>query len=105
MQQILGSTIDEETRCIHYNGETDIIAIKMHCCIQFYACINCHNENENHTATVWPKTAFNTEAIFCGICKSTLTIAQYLQANNSCPNCQASFNSKCSNHYHLYFEQ
>jgi uncharacterized CHY-type Zn-finger protein len=102
---IYGNTIDNETRCQHYQSDKDIIAIKMHCCNKYYACITCHNEKETHTTSVWPKENFNTAAILCGVCKTELSIENYLAANNNCPNCQAAFNPKCSNHYHLYFEQ
>jgi uncharacterized CHY-type Zn-finger protein len=103
--KIYGENIDDETRCKHYHTVEDVIAIKMHCCNKYYACIACHLENETHAASVWPKETFHTNAIYCGVCKSQMSITNYLASDNTCPNCKASFNPKCSNHYHLYFEQ
>jgi uncharacterized CHY-type Zn-finger protein len=102
--KIHGSLIDNNTRCSHYNSELDIIAIKLKCCDKYYACINCHNEMEQHEAIVWQKNEFNEKAIICGSCKTELSINNYLICNNTCPNCKSSFNPKCKNHYPFYFE-
>lgn len=99
-----GKLIDSETRCAHYNSPLDIIAIKMKCCIQYYACIDCHNELETHEVIIWSKNEFDTKAILCGACKAELTINEYLACDNTCPNCKSLFNPKCSNHYHYYFD-
>ena len=101
---IYGNTLDTESRCTHYHSSLDIIAIKMKCCNKYYACIFCHEENEDHSATVWPKSEFDTHAILCGNCKTEITITQYLKSKYECPNCTAAFNPKCSNHNHFYFE-
>jgi uncharacterized CHY-type Zn-finger protein len=102
---VKGKILDEQTRCVHYHSPLDIIAVKMNCCGIYYSCIYCHNEEAGHAAVVWPETEFTNKAILCGNCKQELTISQYLQSNNSCPGCKASFNPRCSNHYHFYFEQ
>jgi uncharacterized CHY-type Zn-finger protein len=102
--QIQGKTIDNETRCVHYHSDLDIIAIKFKCCGDYYPCFSCHEEAVDHVAQTWQKDEFDTFAIICGICKHELTIHQYLQSDSTCPNCQAAFNPKCSNHYHLYFD-
>ena len=39
-----GTAVTARTQCAHYHSERDIIAIQMHCCRQFYACIECHRE-------------------------------------------------------------
>jgi uncharacterized CHY-type Zn-finger protein len=102
---IHGTDVNERTQCAHYHSERDIIAIRHKCCGEFYACSHCHNEAANHPAEVWPKVEFQTEAIYCGNCHHTLSIASYLSCDSTCPHCQAAFNPGCANHYHLYFEQ
>ena len=102
---IYGTGVNERTQCSHYHSERDIIAIKFKCCDAFYACIQCHEEAVSHVPQVWPKAEFQIEAIYCGHCRHTLSIASYLGCNNTCPHCQAAFNPGCANHYHLYFEQ
>jgi uncharacterized CHY-type Zn-finger protein len=102
---IRGGDVDAQTRCRHYHGPTDIIAIKMKCCGEYYACKDCHEELASHAIKVWPRAEWpTTKAILCGNCSTELTIAAYLASNSSCPNCSAAFNPRCSNHYHFYFE-
>ena len=98
-----GTNVNERTQCVHYHSERDIIAIKFKCCGEFYACIECHQEMADHAPIVWPKEEFAAQAILCGNCKSTLSIAEYLGCGNTCPACQVAFNPGCANHYHLYF--
>ena len=100
-----GTRVNARTQCAHYHSERDIVAIQHKCCGEFYACIHCHNEAVDHPPHVWPKIEFQTEAIYCGNCHHTLSIASYLSCHNSCPHCQAAFNPGCANHYHFYFEQ
>lgn len=102
---IKGNTVDNHTRCIHYHTVLDIVAIKMPCCSTYYTCIQCHNETAGHPAAIWPREAFDTPAVLCGECYREMTIKEYLASNNQCPFCNAAFNPKCCNHYHLYFEQ
>jgi uncharacterized CHY-type Zn-finger protein len=104
MPILKGKLIDAQTRCSHYHSGLDIIAIKFRCCDTYYPCYSCHHEEANHTAEVWQKAEFDTKAILCGVCKTELTINDYLNSDSKCPNCQSAFNPKCSNHYHLYFE-
>ena len=100
-----GTKVNERTQCAHYHSARDIIAIKFKCCDAFYACIQCHEEMAGHAPVVWPKNEFATTAIYCGNCKSTLSISEYLGCHNTCPQCQAAFNPGCADHYHLYFER
>ena len=100
-----GISVNERTQCAHYHSERDLIAIKFKCCEAFYACIRCHEELANHAPVVWPASEFQVEAIYCGNCKSTLSITEYLQCDSTCPLCQVAFNPGCANHHHLYFEQ
>ena len=50
------------------------------------------------------KNEFDKKAVLCGICKSVLTIREYLASGSHCPYCHTAFNPNCSQHYHLYFE-
>jgi uncharacterized CHY-type Zn-finger protein len=101
---VQGSILDEKTRCEHYNSALDIIAIKFKCCNTYYACIHCHEQATNHQPIVWSKNERNTKAILCGQCSYEMSIDGYFNCNNECPQCKHSFNPKCSNHHHYYFE-
>ncbi|MFZ1808026.1 MAG: CHY zinc finger protein [Cyclobacteriaceae bacterium] len=102
--KIKGKTVDQETRCVHFHSINDVVAIKFKCCHQYYPCYQCHDEDADHPSEVWPSRDFEEKAIWCGVCKTELTIRQYLESGNACPHCQTSFNPNCSSHYHLYFE-
>jgi uncharacterized CHY-type Zn-finger protein len=101
---VRGVNLDSQTRCEHYHGPTDIIAIKMKCCGLYYACKDCHDTLADHPIAVWPENEWNQQAILCGACGTMLTILQYRQSNSRCPACDAQFNPGCRNHYHLYFQ-
>jgi uncharacterized CHY-type Zn-finger protein len=101
---IKGNLVDDNSRCVHYHSAEDIIAIQFKCCNQFYACIFCHNENETHLPEVWKKEEHENEAVLCGNCKTTMSIKDYLNCENSCIVCNSLFNPKCVNHHHFYFE-
>lgn len=105
MIEVKGQLLDDETRCQHYHSTLDVIAIKFKCCNDYYPCFECHQQAVSHEAQVWEKEEWNTKAVLCGVCKTELTVQQYLDSNNECPYCKAAFNPKCSNHYHLYFEK
>jgi uncharacterized CHY-type Zn-finger protein len=101
---VKGKLVDEETRCVHYHSELDIIAIKFKCCDTYYPCFSCHEEDVDHEAVSWSKKEFDEKAVLCGICKYEMSIREYMECNSSCPKCKAEFNPRCANHYHLYFE-
>lgn len=101
--EIKGKVIDEETRCEHYKSERDRIAIKFKCCNTYYPCIHCHNETVDHPVERWGKRERQQQAVLCGQCGTKLTIEEYMQANDQCPSCKASFNPGCHLHHHLYF--
>ncbi|WP_143961093.1 CHY zinc finger protein [Litoribacter populi] len=101
---VFGKSVDNQTRCVHWHSELDIIAIKFKCCDKYYPCFSCHEEEADHEHEVWPVGEFDEKAILCGACGHELTIQEYMDSNNTCPKCEASFNPGCSNHYHLYFE-
>ena len=99
-----GRLVDAETRCVHWHGPADIIAIRFRCCGRFYACHDCHAELETHPPARWPRDAFDTPAVLCGACGHVLTIRRYLQSAHQCPACGRGFNPRCALHHHLYFE-
>ncbi|MBO8175885.1 MAG: hypothetical protein H0Z31_00350 [Bacillus sp. (in: Bacteria)] len=101
---VKGKLVDEQTRCIHYHSERDIIAIKFKCCKTYYPCYFCHAEVADHRSLRWTKDEWKMKAILCGNCGNELTIHQYMTCHSQCPYCDASFNPGCQNHYHLYFE-
>lgn len=100
---VLGAVIDEQTRCIHYRTELDIVAIRFVCCGEYYPCHLCHEESAGHASAQWPIGERDTKAVLCGACGAELTIAEYL-ITDSCPHCGAPFNPGCALHAHLYFE-
>jgi uncharacterized CHY-type Zn-finger protein len=102
--QVHGNTIDDQTRCVHYGGPTDVIAIKFVCCDRYYPCFQCHAEAETHQARQWPRSEWSEKAILCGVCRREMTIDEYRVADR-CPACEAKFNDGCRLHAHLYFEQ
>ena len=102
--EVRGIELDSQSRCQHYRGPTDIIAIKMECCRIYYACKDCHTSLAGHAATVWPESQWDERAILCGACSAELTIRQYMGSGYSCPTCRAQFNPGCRNHYSFYFE-
>lgn len=101
---VYGIDIDRNTRCIHYNSEQDVIAIKFKCCGKYYSCYKCHNEFESHKIIRWLKEEFDKKAIICGVCGCELTINQYIISESVCPNCDTKFNPNCRKHFHIYFE-
>ncbi len=98
-----GVAMDAHTRCAHYHGPRDIIAIKFPCCGVYYPCHACHDALANHPAAVWPVDRFDEPAILCGACRRTLSTRQYLACEHRCPYCSAAFNAGCMRHRALYF--
>lgn len=103
MSTVRGAVIDDQTRCTHYHGPYDVIAIKFRCCGEFYPCYRCHAEASDHPIKRWPAAEWDQPAILCGVCGTELTINSYL-AGTRCPACAAIFNERCSQHHHIYFE-
>jgi uncharacterized CHY-type Zn-finger protein len=104
LPRVRGVDLDSQTRCQHYHGPSDIVAIKMKCCDVYYACKDCHSALADHPIEVWPEREWNQHAILCGACGAELTIQEYMESGFQCPNCHEQFNPGCRNHYHLYFE-
>src|SRR5262245_57268398 len=103
-QKVYGDLIDGQTRCVHYNSELDVIAIKFRCCSRWFPCVECHQAAENHTVERWPRAEFNENVILCGVCGRQLSINEYFACNFLCPSCSSLFNPRCADHYDLYFE-
>jgi uncharacterized CHY-type Zn-finger protein len=101
---VRGISLDPQTRCGHWHGPTDIVAIKFKCCGEYYACKDCHDELAGHAPQVWPRMEWDERAVRCGACGHELTINEYLACEARCPACRASFNPRCSLHHHFYFE-
>ena len=101
--EVHGLNLDPQTRCLHYHGPTDIVAIKMKCCATYYACKDCHDALAGHPIEVWPESEWGQKAILCGSCRAELTISAYLRCNSTCPHCHDAFNPRCRNHHHFYF--
>jgi uncharacterized CHY-type Zn-finger protein len=104
LPEVRGVNLDPQTRCEHYHGPNDIVAIKMKCCGIYYACKDCHAALADHPSEVWPEREWGQRAIFCGACGTELSIHQYMQCSSQCPSCHGQFNPGCRNHYHLYFQ-
>jgi uncharacterized CHY-type Zn-finger protein len=101
---VRGVNLDSQTRCEHYHGPSDIIAIKMKCCGLYYACKDCHAALADHPAAVWPESEWGEKGVLCGACGAMLTIFEYMNSDSHCPACRAHFNPGCRNHYHFYFQ-
>ena len=101
--RVLGRTVDDETRCVHYATPLDVIAIRFACCGEYYPCHLCHAECADHPAEQWPREQRDREAILCGVCSTELTIDRYLEVDG-CPNCDARFNPGCHLHSAYYFQ-
>ena len=99
-----GVALDPQTRCGHWHGPTDVIAIKMRCCGAYYACRECHDELAGHEASVWAVVEWDSPTVLCGVCDRELSVRDYLACESTCPACGAAFNPGCRTHHHLYFE-
>jgi uncharacterized CHY-type Zn-finger protein len=104
LPEVRGVDLDPQTRCGHWHGPTDIIAIKMKCCGIYFACKDCHAALADHPIEVWPESEWGQEAVLCGACRAELSIREYMESGYSCPTCRAGFNPKCRNHCQFYFE-
>ena len=102
--QVAGVGVGSQTRCAHYYGPKDVIAIRFKCCGKWYPCIECHRAVAGHAAAVWPLSQRHERAVLCGVCGHQLSVAAYLACASTCPHCTAPFNPGCALHYHLYFE-
>ena len=102
---VKGKLVDPQTRCEHYHGPLDVVAIKFPCCGTYYPCHLCHDAIADHKSFARPRASFGERAILCGVCSHELTVHEYLSCNYVCPHCAAKFNPACANHAYLYFER
>lgn len=103
--RLRGIEVGPATRCTHYDGPRDVIAIRYPCCGVFYPCHACHRESADHESEWWPPERFDASAVLCGKCGTVLTIEEYLDAEHTCPSCGAKFNPGCARHHDRYFER
>ncbi|MFL0409911.1 CHY zinc finger protein [Microbacterium paludicola] len=102
VHRVHGAVVDAQTRCAHWAGPLDVLAILFPCCGRWYPCHSCHEEHADHPARRWPARVREAQALLCGVCGETSSIDEYLAAGE-CARCRAGFNPNCSLHHHLYF--
>lgn len=102
--RVVGVALDAETRCHHYHGASDVVAIQMACCRRFVACIHCHAAAVAHDAEPWRVGSFRERAVLCGACGARMSIRAYIDGPPHCPSCGHDFNPGCERHYPHYFE-
>lgn len=100
-----GVEVDPETRCAHWDGPTDVVALRFDCCGTYYPCAACHEAATDHDAVRWPRERFDEPAVRCGVCGATLSARTYLDGGDACPRCGTGFNPGCRAHRDRYFEQ
>lgn len=102
-ETVHGLDVDPETRCRHYHGPDDVIALRFRCCGRWHPCFDCHEACADHPAEVWAVAERDRRAVLCGVCGHQLTVDEYLACQSRCPACATSFNPGCGRHHHLYF--
>lgn len=100
---VFGVDLDPQTRCAHWHGPLDVVALRLPCCGAYYGCRDCHDALAEHEAEVWPPRAADEPVAMCGVCGGEMTLAAYLACDDRCPRCDAPFNPGCRKHRHLYF--
>lgn len=100
--RVHGLLVDDQTRCVHYCGDRDVIAIRFVCCDRYFPCFACHAAVADHAPRRWPAHERHARAVLCGVCAHELTIGEYLPVE-ACPRCAAAFNPGCRLHHDLYF--
>lgn len=98
-----GCRVDDDTRCAHYDGPTDVVAIRFACCNVYYPCYRCHREGTEHDAVPWPIERRYERAVLCGACRHVMSAEAYLHADYTCPRCTTNFNPACARHHDRYF--
>ncbi len=100
---VRGVSVDASTRCSHYHGERDVIAIRFACCDAYFPCHACHDAVTDHTSEVVPREVFDEPNVLCGNCGRALTVREYAACENACLDCDAAFNPGCKSHWDRYF--
>jgi len=103
--EVRGIEVDAQTRCEHWRSELDIVAIKMKCCGEYWACKDCHEEMAGHAIAVWGRAEWDARAVQCGVCGVEMTIREYRESAACCPSCRAGFNPGCERHWRFYFAE
>lgn len=98
-----GVDVGGETRCTHYDTALDVVALRFPCCGAYYPCFRCHAAVTDHESARVPREQFDEAAVLCGVCEGTLSVRAYLDCDDSCPACGASFNPGCRRHRDRYF--
>ncbi|WP_135820407.1 CHY zinc finger protein [Halostella litorea] len=101
---VRGVGVGSETRCAHYGGPRDVVAIRFACCDAYYPCFRCHAAVADHDAERVPRAAFDAAGVLCGVCGATLSVRAFVEGDHACPDCGAAFNPGCADHYDRYFE-
>ncbi|KAH3900132.1 Hot13p SCDLUD_003100 [Saccharomycodes ludwigii] len=102
---ISGKLVDEKSRCIHWHGDLDIIALKFKCCPNtYYSCYTCHQELCNHKVEKYNRLDNKVNLIICGNCRKEFTFQEYVTSDYKCLNCKQKFNPGCKLHYDMYFK-
>jgi uncharacterized CHY-type Zn-finger protein len=107
---VAGVGVDGATRCAHYHGARDVVALRLPCCVRpngagpdtgpFSPCHACHAAVADHDRERWPG-AVDAPAVLCGACGTVLSVANYL-GTTACPDCGTGFNPGCRDHYDRY---
>ena len=98
-----GVQVGPATRCAHYDGPRDVIAIRFACCDTYYPCFRCHRAVADHDPARWPEVRRDEAAVLCGACGTTMSADRYLASDHICPHCGAAFNPGCAAHHDRYF--
>jgi uncharacterized CHY-type Zn-finger protein len=98
-----GASVDDETRCAHYDTPRDIVALRFACCDCYYPCAHCHDAVTDHAVERVQPRDFDDSAVLCGDCFKTMSVRTYLDCGDRCPNCGTEFNPGCCAHRDRYF--
>ncbi|KZT57129.1 hypothetical protein CALCODRAFT_434756, partial [Calocera cornea HHB12733] len=103
---VIGVDLDPQTRCKHWHGPFDIIALRFRCCDRFYACHACHVELADHVPIRYrARDDAAVPAVLCGACSHEHTVDEYLgRQGDQCGVCGAAWNPGCRLHIKLYFD-
>ena len=100
---VRGVAVGPATRCAHYDGPRDVIAIRFACCDVYYPCARCHRAAADHAPSRWPAGRRHEPAVLCGACGTTMSADAYLGSDHACPHCGTAFNPGCAAHHDRYF--
>lgn len=100
---LCGLVVDGETRCVHYDSDSDVVAMRFPCCDCYYPCFRCHAMVTDHEHERIPPDQFDDPAVLCGACGATLSARTYFDCGDACPACGTAFNPGCQRHRDRYF--